>query len=353
MASANKDDADRCINIAQAALQAGDLAKAKRFAEKAVRLFPSEEASLLLKAIATSQTTSTQQTQPAASDDSTSELKYRRTNSSSSQGTAAQAELVARIRKCKTHYEVLSISEDATEEEIKKAYKTLALKLHPDKNRAQGADEAFKLVSGAFACLSDADKRADYDRRRTGVYQRGEPAGFSNEIDPEELFNMFFGTAFGAHPRGRMFHHMRPNRAAQQQQQDTTPSPLGYLMHLLPLLLLLALTFLSSPGEKPFSLDSAGEYRQAFHTKRYNVPYFVKSTEQFNQKYPEGTRDRQHMENKIELEYKDRLENLCYNERLRQLHLMRMGYTDRAKKVELKSCDEISQRFGYKAAYAY
>ncbi|KAK4336520.1 hypothetical protein RND71_044236 [Anisodus tanguticus] len=55
------------------------------------------------------------------------------------------------------------VSKDATEAEIKKKYRKLALALHPDKNKAPGAIEAFKAVGNAFAVLSDKDKRKQYD----------------------------------------------------------------------------------------------------------------------------------------------------------------------------------------------
>ena len=51
---------------------------------------------------------------------------------------------VSRIRKTKDFYDVLGISKSATDDDIKRAYRKLALKLHPDKNQAKGADEAFK-----------------------------------------------------------------------------------------------------------------------------------------------------------------------------------------------------------------
>lgn len=51
----------------------------------------------------------------------------------------------------------------AAEDDIKKAYKKHAIKLHPDKNRAPQANEAFKKVSAAYACLTDSQKRRVYD----------------------------------------------------------------------------------------------------------------------------------------------------------------------------------------------
>lgn len=63
--------------------------------------------------------------------------------------TKEQKELCERILRCKDYYEVLKVSKEATDSEIKRSYKKLALQLHPDKNRAPGAVEAFKALGNS------------------------------------------------------------------------------------------------------------------------------------------------------------------------------------------------------------
>lgn len=65
---------------------------------------------------------------------------------------------------CKDYYEILGVSKDASEADIKKAYKKKSLKVHPDKNKAPEAQDAFKRLSQAYVTLSDADKKRTYDQ---------------------------------------------------------------------------------------------------------------------------------------------------------------------------------------------
>ena len=64
----------------------------------------------------------------------------------------------------KDYYKILGISKSATEDEIKKAYRKLALKFHPDKNKAPGAEDKFKEVAEAYEVLSDKKKRDVFDQ---------------------------------------------------------------------------------------------------------------------------------------------------------------------------------------------
>lgn len=101
------------------------------------------------------------------------------------------------------YYEVLGITRTATEVEIKKAYRTLAVQHHPDKNPGDAAaEEKFKECAEAYAVLSDSEKRASYDRfGHAGGGAGGFDPGFSNI---EDIFDLFgFGDMFGGRARTR------------------------------------------------------------------------------------------------------------------------------------------------------
>ena len=65
----------------------------------------------------------------------------------------------------KDYYQILGVSKTASEAEIKKAYRKLALQYHPDRNKGKEAEEKFKEVNQAYEVLSDAQKRQTYERK--------------------------------------------------------------------------------------------------------------------------------------------------------------------------------------------
>ena len=126
------------------------------------------------------------------------------------------------------YYEVLGVSKTASEDEIKKAYRQLAKKYHPDLNPGnKEAEEKFKEVNEAYEVLSDADKKARYDQfGHAGVdpsyggggYGGGFSGGFSGMGDMGDIgdiFNSFFGGGFGTSSRAN------PNAPRRGQDIET------------------------------------------------------------------------------------------------------------------------------------
>ena len=138
----------------------------------------------------------------------------------------------------KDYYKILGLSKGASEDELKKAYRKMALKYHPDKNKSPGAEEKFKEIAEAYEVLSDPKKREIFDRfgeeglkgghgggggggggaSTGGGFGAGQPGGpgsfhYTYSGDPHETFRMFFGDenpfggffGMGGGPRGGMY----------------------------------------------------------------------------------------------------------------------------------------------------
>ena len=105
----------------------------------------------------------------------------------------------------KNYYDVLGVSKDASEADIKHAYRRLAAKYHPDVNHEPGAEEKFKDINEAYEVLSDSQKRAQYDQFGTTGQQAGQGfggfngaggfggQGFGGAGGFEDIFSQFFG----------------------------------------------------------------------------------------------------------------------------------------------------------------
>ena len=107
------------------------------------------------------------------------------------------------------YYEVLGVERTATQEEIKKGYRRMAMKYHPDRNKGdESAEEKFKQVGEAYSVLGDEQKRAAYDRYGRSAFESGGAGGFGGgfgSFDPSQFgeFSDIFAEIFGARAGGR------------------------------------------------------------------------------------------------------------------------------------------------------
>ncbi len=115
------------------------------------------------------------------------------------------------------YYEVLGVSRNASDQELKSAYRKQALKFHPDRNPGDhAAEEKFKEASEAYQVLCDPDKRAAYDRfghAGVGAGGAGGFSGFSGSVDLGDIFGDLFGEMFNMGGGGS-------GRASRQQRGD-------------------------------------------------------------------------------------------------------------------------------------
>ncbi len=121
----------------------------------------------------------------------------------------------------KDYYAILGVKEDASADEIRKAFQAKARKLHPDVNKAPDAEERFKEVSEAYAVLSDADKRKRYDAMRSGSPFGGYGAptnpqgGYADPFGGGSPFGWGpFGSGFGGTARRRQSRAYNPRAGA-------------------------------------------------------------------------------------------------------------------------------------------
>lgn len=104
-------------------------------------------------------------------------------------------------------YEVLGVSKNATQDEIKKAYRKVAMQHHPDRNPGDKAsEEKFKEAAAAYEILNDADKKAQYDRFGHSAFAngRGGGGGFGGGMNMDDIFSQF-GDIFGEDAFGSFF----------------------------------------------------------------------------------------------------------------------------------------------------
>ncbi|KAL1773598.1 dnaJ-like subfamily C member 18 [Sigmodon hispidus] len=310
-----------------------------------------------------------------AQKEKTSENERNQTRQGEGSSTYTEEQLVGvqRIKKCRNYYEILGVSRNASDEELKKAYRKLALKFHPDKNCAPGATEAFKAIGNAFAVLSNPEKRLRYDeygdeqvtftmpRARAYHYYRD----FEADISPEELFNVFFGGHFpsgnihmfsnvtdDSHYYRRRHRHER-TQTHKREEEDKPQTPYSAFVQLLPVLVIVIISVITQllAANPPYSLfykPTLG-YTISRETQNLQVPYFVDKN--FDKAYRGASlRD---LEKTIEKDYIDYIQTSCWKEKQQKSELTNLAglYRDerlrqKAESLKLENCDKLSKLIG-------
>jgi len=366
MTEANKDEADKCKSIARTSLAGGDAEKAIRFLQKAKRMCPDDASidGLIAKAEsgdcgsapssggAAPANEGPRQRAATTPAPASARPGAARVGKDGGSYTPEQMQLVQRILRTKDYYTVLDVDRNSNEDVCKKAYKKLALKLHPDKNKAPGAEEAFKKLSKVFQCLSDKEKKHVYD-------QYGDedkiPTGHRHQhqqdfMTPEDLFAAFFGGGSFQTQQRSGGGGGGENSEGRQQVQG------AQLWQMLPILLLVLMTLASnfgSQGGSRFSFTLNNQYRNERTTPSLNTVYFV--MDEFDDHYQEGTRTLAEFERQVEVYYVRQLHSDCdMQEKQMYKKVMiakRRGNTDEVNKArqtprpKCKEMERIKSRF--------
>ena len=123
----------------------------------------------------------------------------------------------------KDYYSILQISKNASADQIKKKYRQLALKYHPDKNSSEQAEQKFKQISQAYQVLSDPQKKQKYDVYGTSDFDQAgfNWSNFTHGFQFQDLFSQIFG-GFGRSPFGNPFNHHQNRRHTSAIQKRTS-----------------------------------------------------------------------------------------------------------------------------------
>ncbi|KAA3677303.1 DnaJ subfamily B member 12 [Paragonimus westermani] len=238
-------------------------------------------------------------------------------------------------------------------------FSRLALKFHPDKNRAPGATEAFKKIGNALSVLTDTEKRRRYDQFGTEEEQAPRITPVYRHVDPffqpdADVFSMFFNGGFPFAQVYRGQHH-RPASSRESEREN------NYFIYiqLVPLILIFALSFFSNLFVKDpyYSLTSTEQvftfaiilnpYSVERFTNSHRVPFYVKPT--FEKDFDGNLAQ---LESQIEGEFENNLRIRCFREkeyRERMLFQARHFGDDadfqRAQRIQLRSCERLIEVF--------
>eukprot|EP00457_Paulinella_chromatophora_P010621 gb/GEZN01010731.1/.p1 GENE.gb/GEZN01010731.1/~~gb/GEZN01010731.1/.p1 ORF type:complete len:370 (+),score=66.13 gb/GEZN01010731.1/:105-1112(+) len=263
--------------------------------------------------------------------------------------------LAIRVLKMKDYYDILGVSRTADETQIKRAFRLSAVKLHPDKNTAPEAIEAFKKLNTAYQCLSDASKRRTYDKygNEEGRHQMRSPFGErGDDLSADDIMNMFFT------PHGARRTYRANTRNPQREQKENQHSMFQFL-GLLPFLFLVLFAFLSvmpssykQGGSNLFRLQRESTFVIPRKTAT-GLSYWV--TPEFHRFYGRDYRALGVVESQVESSVRNELDSQCKKERLTQKKLYNQAkkatgseqadLLHKAAALDFPACDKLQSMF--------
>lgn len=226
--------------------------------------------------------------------------------------TPEQQEIANSIKAKTDYYDILGVPKSASEEDIKRAYRKLAVKLHPDKNFSPEAEEAFKKVNAANVCLMDNGKRSHYDLFGSDADGGRRHEHRVEELTPEQLFSMFYDAKGVPYP------------SVPKKQ-----SVRGYYQ-LLPTLFVLLCAWYYRPPPLLFSLDSSDEVPVQRTTAVGGVSYYVASN--FEDNYLRDLRALACVEATVDRTMLDKLDRECTHQKEVKVRLINLSVAARKKK---------------------
>ncbi|XP_022722985.1 chaperone protein dnaJ 49-like [Durio zibethinus] len=330
----NKDEALRCVQIAEKAIASGNKERALKFIKIAQRLNHSLSVDQLLAACENldsgSSPVSPVDEKCVTNENKGGSSKFNEGFDGERKYTEEHVQLIRQIKRNKDYYSILGVEKTCSVDEIRRAYKKLSLKVHPDKNPAPGSEEVFKKVCKAFKCLSDDDSRRQYDQvglvdefeynRQHNVRQRrrrryGHDLFDDDDFDPDEIFRSFFGQ--GDMFRASHVYRTRGMGGHQREEHHGGGPNLLILLQILPFLLIFLLAYLPM-SEPEYSLFRNYSYQIPKTTEKYGVEFYVKSSA-FEVNFPHGSPARANVEDNVIKDYKHMLWRYCQMER-QKLH---------------------------------
>ncbi|KQK06682.1 chaperone protein dnaJ 49 [Brachypodium distachyon] len=336
----NKDEALRSVKLAQTALASGDRQRADKFIRIAQRLDPSLP---IVDLLSTNKKFDPLNGTPCQEKSRRGQVRgnletpkeYVGASNVDKGYTEENDRVVRDIRKNKDYYAILGVEKNCSVEEIRKAYRRLSLKIHPDKNKAPGAEDAFKMVSKAFKCLSNDQSRKTYDqtgaleghdlnnqysnvmRQRAARRRRQARNSFYNyeeDLDPDEIFRSFFydtrDNSFRAHNAYRARGTDRQEQPRREHSvQGGSVINLTILVHLAVILLFVLFAFI--PVRQPeYALHKTYNFPMSKVTEKHGVEYFV-SKQDFDLQFPRGSPSRDNLEEYVFRDYKTLIGRHC------------------------------------------